>query len=247
MHEIDFLPIEYRQKHARRQSQPWQVVVAMAIVGLVATAAIVQNYRRHRIENDLATIIPVYDAAVNQQNRMAEAQKRLQAAKACAELYTYLRHPWPRTQLLSALVAPLPGTITLQQIHILRETPANGPAGEVRPPVDPKAQEERLKSLSPAARDLCKLSGRLDALQTVVVLTGTATEIAALHRYIGDLEAMEIFDKAELDSFNSIDNAKSGDVLQFRAVLAVQPGYGQQGGPTEPKRKQPAHDRVSQK
>ncbi len=32
MHNIDFLPIEYRQKHARRQSQPWQVIVAGAIV-----------------------------------------------------------------------------------------------------------------------------------------------------------------------------------------------------------------------
>ena len=32
----------------------------------------------------------------------------------------------------------------------------------------------------------------------------------------------------------SIDNGKSGAVLQFRAVLAVQPGYGQPGGPAGP-------------
>ena len=76
MPEIDFLPIEYRQKHARRQSQPWQIVVAAAIVGLVAAAALAQQYRRHRVESDLATITPVYDAAQRQQNRLAEIQNK---------------------------------------------------------------------------------------------------------------------------------------------------------------------------
>ena len=108
--------------------------------------------------------------------------------------------------------------------------------------MDKKAEEERLKSLAPAQRDLTKLAARLDLLQTVVVLTGTATEIAALHRYIGDLDATGIFKKAELDCFNSIDNGKSGAVLQFRAVLAVQPGYGQPGGPTGPENKDVARN-----
>jgi hypothetical protein len=247
MADIDFLPIEYRQKHARRQSQPWQIVVAAAIVGLVATAALAQQYRRHCVESDLATITPVYDAAVGQQNRLTESQKREQAAKAGADLYTYLRHPWPRTQLLTALMGPLPDAITLQQIHILRETPTAGPPMAAGPPVDKKTEEEQLKLLTPAQRDLLKLTDRLDRLQTVVILTGTATEVAALHRYIGNLDATDIFDKAELDCFNSIDGNKSGAVLQFRAVLAVQPGYGQPGGPTAPEKKDVAQSNKIQK
>lgn len=237
MHDVDFLPIEYRQKHARRQSQPWQVLVAIAMVGLMAAAAFVQHYRRVRVESDLAVINPVYEAAVNQQARLAEAQKQLKSVEASAELYTYLHHPWPRTQLLSALVTPLPDAITLQQIQILREATATPSAVDVRPPADPKAEEERIKTLAPAQRDLAKLRSRLDPLQTVVVLTGTATETAALHRYIADLNATEIFDKAELDSFNSIDNSKTGATVQFRAVLAVQPGYGQPRGPKGPEKK----------
>ena len=237
MHDIDFLPIEYRQKHARRQSQPWQVLVAVAMVGLVAAAASVQHYRRVRVKSDLAMLNPMYDAAVNQQTRLAEAQKQLKSVEASAELYTYLHHPWPRTQLLSALVAPLPDAIILQQIQILREATATPSAAGARPPLDPKAEEERLKALAPAQRDLAKLRSRLDPLQTVVVLTGTASETDALHHYIGDLDATEIFDKAELDCFNSIDNSKNGAVLQFRAVLAVQPGYGQPRGPSGSEKK----------
>jgi hypothetical protein len=237
MQEIDFLPIEYRQKHARRQSQPWQLFVITAMVGLVATAALVQRFHRARVENDLATLVPVYDAAVNQQKRLAETQQQYAAATARANLYTYLRHPWPRSQLLSALVAPLPKMITLQQVQIIREMPAGGSAMPSQPPLDKKAEEEKLKLLTPADRDLSKLAGRLDPLHTVVILTGTATEIPALHTYIGKLDAMEIFNKAELDCFNAVDNSQSGAVLQFRAVLAVQPGYGQSGGPTGPDKK----------
>jgi hypothetical protein len=244
MTNIDFLPIEYREKHARRQSQPWQLFVITAMVGLVAAAAFVQRYNRRRVENDLVAIIPIYDTAVNQQKQLAEAQKHCELARARANLYTYLRHPWPRTQLLSALVAPLPQTITLQQVQILRELPAAASSTENRPVVDKKAEDEKLKLLTPADRDLSKLAGRLDALQTVVILTGTATEIPALHGYIGKLDATEIFDKAELDCFNTVDNNKSGTVLQFRAVLAVQPGYGQAGGPTGPDKKDVAQSTI---
>jgi hypothetical protein len=170
----------------------------------------------------------------------------LKTIKADAELYTYLRHPWPRTQLIQALLAPLPDAIVLQQVQIVRQPPTVSTNAEPAPPVDKKAEEERLKALPPAERDLETLSARLDPLQTVVILTGTTTEGAAIHRYIGALDATDIFDKAELDCFNSLDT-KTGSTLQFRAVLAVQPGYGQSGGPTGPEKRGLAQGNQPQK
>jgi hypothetical protein len=238
MNDIDFLPIEYHQKYARRQSRPWQIFVAIAIAGLVTAAALAQRYRQHRVESDQATIRPVYEMVVSQQTRLADLNKQGKSAKARAELYTYLRHPWPRTQLLSALVTPLPEPVTLQQIQIMREAKTAGAgAATPPPPTDRKAEEDRLKGLAPAARDRLTLAGRLDPLQTVVLLTGTATDVAALHRYIGDLDATRIFDKAELDFLSSAENSKAGEAIQFRAVLVVEPGYGQPGGPTEAEKK----------
>jgi hypothetical protein len=234
MNEIDFLPFEYRQKHAQRQSQPWQVVASVAIIALVAVAALAQIHRRRAVENELAIISPAYDAAVNQQNRLADMQTRLKAVKAGAELYTYLHHPWPRSQLLAALVTPLPPEITLQQVQIVRQVSTAPASTEIQPLIDKKAEEEARKALPPAERDLLRLRAQLDPMQTAVILTGTATESAILHRYIGELDATDIFDKAELDCFNSLDNSKGGTAIQFRAVLLVQPGYGQPGGPTSP-------------
>lgn len=237
MPDIDFLPAEYRQKHLQRQSRPWQVVASVLIIGLVAVAAVTQNRRRRSVQDELAIIAPAYEAAVQQQKQLAELETRLKAANATAELYTYLRHPWPRTQLLRALVVPMPGGITLQQVQILREAHAAAAPADIRPPVDQKSEDEARKSLTPAQRDLAKLRGRLDPLDTVVVLAGTATDSAMLHRYLADLDATDIFDKAELDCFNSVDGGKGGAVVQFRAVLLVQPGYGQPGGPADPDKK----------
>ncbi len=236
MNDIDFLPIEYRQKHARRQSRPWQIVVAVAIAGLVLAAALAQQYRRHCTIGDLAAIQPAYETVLSEQNRLAAILNQAKSAKARAELYTYLRHPWPRTQLLSALASPLPPSVTLQQIQILREAKPRGStaATPAAPSLDRKAEEERLKSLAPAERDRLALTKRIDPLQTVVLLNGTTTDVAALHRYIGELDSTRIFNKAEIDFLNSVGKDKSGESLQFRAVLTVEPGYGQPGGPTGP-------------
>jgi hypothetical protein len=230
MNDIDFLPIEYRQRYQRRQSQPWQIIVAAAVLGLVVLAAVAQRFQISRARAELAAIVPTYDAAVEVQKRLGEARKRLEVERAAAELYVYLRHPWPRSQLLSALVKNLPRDISFQQVQILRESlPLS--AGHVKPNTDGRSEEERLKALSPAQRDLEKLHARTDHTRTVVVLSGTAQEAPALHHYLGELDATDIFDNAELDSLSSMNDKSDGEAVLFRAVLAVLPGYGQPGGP----------------
>ncbi len=229
--DIDFLPIEYRRRRPWRQSQAWQIAATAAVIGLLAASAFVQQRRLCRAQAELTAIAPAYETAVNFENRLADLRRRLNHVQACAELYTYLRHPWPRTQLLAAAMAPLPDEITLEQLQIVREpaappSPSAPPSpGEVRSSADRKTPGE--PSLPPALSDLAKLRNRIDPTRTVVVLTGTAAESAALHRYLGKLDAEEIFDRVELDRFDNVVDGRGGKSLRFRAVLAVQPGYGQ--------------------
>ncbi|MCE5303737.1 MAG: hypothetical protein LLF97_11620 [Planctomycetaceae bacterium] len=246
MQEIEFLPLEYREKHARRQSRPWQIFAAMAIVGLMAAAASVQYELRHELRSELAVVSPVHEAAVDQSHRLADAQSRLKLARGRAELYTYLRHPWPRTQLLAALVERLPNAITLQQIQVVRETAAARPTSDRRSAAERKADAERLKSLGPADRDLAEIAGKLNPMTTVVVLSGVTTDAIALHHYMGELDATDVFDKAELDCFNAVEAGQGGVALQFRAVLNVLPGYGQPGGPDfQPKVKKAVAEKLA--
>jgi hypothetical protein len=197
------------------------------MIGLVAAAATTQHYRWRSVRADLADVTPAYVAAVNAQSRLANLQRQVDHARACAELYTYLRHPWPRTQLLAAMLGPLPDEIILQTVQIVREPAgASSPAG-ARPQTGGKSHDESLAALLPARRDLATLRDRIEPTRTIMVLTGTATASSAVYRYLGELDAAKIFDKAELDW---LDNADGGRSVRFQVVLGVQPGYGQFGG-----------------
>ncbi len=231
MQDIDFLPIEFRQKNQRRQSEPWQLIAAATIVALTAAAAIGQRTQARRAAEELATISPAYEAAEKLQARLAETQKQLSQSEARAELYTYLRHRWPRTQLLAAMLGPLPEEVAFREVQILRRPDAAATRTESRTAAEKKSEEQRLESLPPAARDLEKLRNRAESTQTIVVLSGIAADGAALHRYLSDLDNADLFDKAALDSLSGSDGANPRTEVRFRAVLTVRPGYGLPGGP----------------
>ncbi len=233
MQDIDFLPAHYRQKRVQRQSQPWRIVVVAVVAGLLAAAVFNQQRRSRRTETELATIMPQHDLAVGRNRKLAGLHDKLKPARNDAELFTYLRHPWPRTQLLAAVLAPLPKGISLDQIHVTADTSENRPRPERRFRAQSEPQDDQLDKLPPAARDLIRLRDEFDQIRTVVLISGTTGESAAVHRYLGELGGSDLFAKAELDSLDSPEGGRAG-TLQFRATLTVRPGYGQPDGPTDP-------------
>ena len=228
--DIDFLPIEYRQQHASREVQPWRIVVVVVFSLLLAAAAFTQYRQKRQAKADLIAVDPAHDAAVGLKSQLTELQARLEAVECDAGLYTYLRHPWPRTQLLAAVVEPLPSEIALYQIQVGTETPAEPPQAEQRPPADSRAEEEKLKKAPPTQRDRKRLCDEWDKLQAVVRIAGITTDTAALYRYLGVLSKHGLFAKAELRSVESLETPQ-GTMLRFQAILSVRPGYGQPGGP----------------
>lgn len=230
MHDVDFLPTQYRQQYLRRRNQPWQAVVALAFFALLVGAGFAQHRQRQRIESDLEAVELQYQTALKRQQRLSELQQRLTDVRAEAELLAYLRHPWPRTQLLAAVVAPLPDEITLEQIQIRRAAPQQ-PSGERRSRGEAENEQQKLAALAPAARDLAELREELDGAQTVVTLAGITRQSAPLHRYLGELAQHPLIAKTELGAIENVEGADE-PTLRFEVTLLVRPGYGQPGGPT---------------
>jgi len=239
MHDIDFLPVQYYQQNVRRQSQPWRIVVVVIFVALVGATTLAQHHRRQYVEAELAAVTPPYELAVGQSTRLAGIQVQLQKARRSAELYTYLQHPWPRTQLLVALLAPLPDNIVFEQLQITREKPLSQAPTERRFRPEKVSEEEDLTKLPPAERDLKALREEFDKMQTVIHISGTTAESGSLHRYLGELGKNDLFAKAELNSLESVEH-KGGATMRFKATVFVRPGYGQPGGPTRPPKTTPA-------
>jgi hypothetical protein len=228
--DIDFLPLEYHQQHARRQVQPWRIVVVSAFIVLLMAAALNQYRQRRRAASDLAAINVHYEEAVRQSARLADLKADLQAKRWDAAEFTYLRHPWPRTQLLQAVIASLPKEVTLAQIQLGNEVPPELLAQQ-RPYSDTKPEGDKQDKSPPSARDLKRLRQQYDNAQTLVRINGWATESGAIHRYLGELAKIELFAKVQLRSLESGDGPQ-GTVVRFRAVVQVRPGHGQPGGPT---------------
>jgi hypothetical protein len=226
MNEIDFLPDQYRQKHAYRHEKPWQIMVVTLFLGLVVIVTISQHVHSRMVEKELAELAPAYETALNQQQQLAGVQKQLKQMECEAALITYLHHPWPRSQLLSALLSSLPEEITLQQLQISCETGRSSvPAGNQAATVS-EISPEQLKSMPPAERDLHYLKNQFHGKQTVVTLIGSTSDSAALHRFLDEILLNSLFYKAELGSVTSAGDRPEA-AIQFNAKVFVKPPYSE--------------------
>ena len=238
MIDIDFLPVQYHQKNAYRQAKPWQIIVVTSFLGLVALLTISQNVHRRFVERQLSDLTAAYEMALGQERQLADVKAQLKRTESEAELITYLRHPWPKSQLLSAVLSRLPEEITLQQLQITREAENSAAASERRPAKVVGNSGDQQKIISPAERDLQTLQSQSDGKRIVIILTGATADSGALHHYLDEMQSHSLFAKAELGSVTSVGES-SGAAIQFHAKLVVKPGYGQAGSPIDEQKAPP--------
>ena len=234
MKDIDFLPQKYREASAQRQSRAWRIAVVAVFGGMIVAAIVGQRGLHRRIETELAQVNAQFIATQGQSAQLSAMEQALAAKRAEAELLTYLRHPWPRTQILAKVFESLPDTIVLSRVRVQRDaipgTSFAPPAATTPAAAEAAAQAEA--KLSPAERDFSKLRNENDATQTVVLLDGISEDDTMLHVYLGTLAASGLFSNAELTSLESGDHSAEHNHARFTARVIVKPGYGQRGGPT---------------
>lgn len=244
MKTIDFLPPRYREKSSQQKTQAWRGLVVAAFCALLAAGALGQFEIRRELENHLDAVSKQYDRVVADGKKLGELERQLREARAEAELLTYLRHPWPRTQILARVAEPLTESITLRKLHICQHeslAPLK-PAAAPTPAADgkaPPAEEE-----TPAAeRTLKKLRAPRDEAPLTVALEGISRESAALHVYLGKLAESDWFSAVELQSMERLED-RQADGFRFTARLTVRPGYGH---PLSPPLKRPLATNASDK
>jgi Tfp pilus assembly protein PilN len=226
--EIDFLPAAYREAGVQRKNVTLRVGVVVAFLAAIGFAAIYQQHLRILSDQQLTELLPSYENAKQETKRLAQLQQLLQTADKQAELCTYLRHPWPRSQILAAVVKPLPDEVELKELSIVRE-PITG-AGSM-PQHAESLGESAAKKGDPSEHDLTALREQWDKTRVVVKLSGVTDDALALHRYFGQLDHGELFTKVDVGTIEQSTNP-SDKRIQFTARVFVRPGYGQPNGPT---------------
>jgi len=233
MTNIEFLPPQFRDQGSARRGQLWHIGVFAAFGGLIAVAAIYQFATTRTLRAQLDAVQPQYELASQKSDRLSTLQKQLDSLEEKANLICYLDHPWPRTQVLSAVVTPLPETIVLRELQIVAETAVTdlreeNPHRRAKAGPQNKAKQEKL---SHSEHDLKTLRDQHDKGRSVVHLTGTAHDTNALHNYIASLSQNTLVQSAVLTSIEAVKNDETDAASLFQVQLVLTPGFGQIDGP----------------
>ncbi len=243
MQDIDFLPQRYREAHADRNTHVWRVVIAVVAAAVVSSSAGLQVRRRAALREHVGLAQSNLLAVRGQSAELPELERRMQQAEVESQLHTYLRHPWPRTQILAELVRPLPDAVTLTSIRMGRDNAGGSPVAPAEQVVTPGAGPAAAPAQPTLKDDLDQLRKNYDGQRTVIRLEGASQDAVALHSYLAELGRSELLVDPELLSVQSSSptvsegkpaahDAESSSTRRFTAKVFLRPGFGQPNGPT---------------
>ena len=227
MKNIDFLPERYHERELKRKAKIWQYALLLGFAVLLLAATLGQFAIRRSLQASLAELRQARMKTNLKRERVKSLTQQLASTEEVAALYTYLRHPWPRTQVLARITELLPESVVLQGIEILEQRPnsASFINNETR---------EAASGTTPAAADLAQLRGNHDATLLVVRIRGTAEETAELNEYVRQLGEVPLFRGVSLSSLQLQSSRDQKRRWEFDLNVMVKPGHGQSGGPDAP-------------
>lgn len=234
MNNIDFLPEKYRQQHSVRTVKVWRFSVLFLFSAAVGTTALCQFWLKCAVQNELLEVQPKYADAKVQNDSLTQTREKLKQADELARLYLYLDHTWPATQLIAAVVDPMPETISLTDIQIRQERIPGAKASRSKKRDTRRDESDKGKELASASKaydDLVALNDELDGVQTVIQVAGKTSDSTQIHIYAAKLGASPLFARVDLESQESLDKLMDLSGGQFELRIVVRPGYGRTGGP----------------
>jgi len=236
MKTIDFLPTRYHENDVRRQAILWRWILMLSFGGVIGAATLGQLAIKRGVRADLDKLRAQHRAAAETKEQVAALEKELKQVEEVAELYIYLRHPWPRTQLLAQVTKGLPESVVIAELEISHR--ARG-AGANQPRPGPPDSAEQATDISPAKRDLQGLRGANDERPTFIHITGTAKDPVALNAYVASLSESPLLQSAKLTSLEVVNAGLEEQsprtnvaTSRFEVIISVLPGYGLPGGPS---------------
>ena len=232
MSEIDFLPSQYREQHTQRKNQAWRVVVVVAFAALCAAGMYAQRAHRQRLESKLVFTRAKYDQALQRMDELQKLNSELTSLRAEASLVNYLRRPWPRTRILSAVLEPVPESVLLMEVQIHYLAGERSGFVRERPSRQTRRGKEEGPEPHPALEDLEQFRREGDLQQCVVSISGWARQHFHLHDYLDQISQRDLVQRVELLDVETSDLGQEDDErVRFSARVTVIPAYGQPGGP----------------
>lgn len=231
MQDIDFLPTTYRELHRQRRATVVRLVLLVSVAGTIMLAALTQHAERRSLMARLANMQLLHKEATARQAMLTDLEGKLERANAEAALLTFLRHPWPKSQILTEIVAPLPEAVTLERLEFIAvEKPVDTAQQRAFSPSPPTADQTVPEKLA-AVEDLEALRQEVNDVENQIRISGQTSDHAALHRYLLELGQSKLLLKPHLESVDSVQG-EDESAIRFTAHIAVRPSLGATPKPT---------------
>ncbi len=230
MKELDFLPPEYREKNAIHNARLCQIAMAFGFGAIIILAAGFQFAIYRSAQQELTRISAQYDDAIAKTSQLVALRSKVDQNRQFANLYTYLKYPWPRTQMLAEIAKDLPPQVTLRELTIIEETSKLRARSGV---VAVGVKSQPATGQTPAKADLDLLRSQQDRSRAEIQISGTTTDSGAVHLFVMALNGTPLFESAKLYSMEAVTGSKQAQ-SNFFIRLTARPGYGQPGGPQAP-------------
>ena len=231
MKKIDFLPARYREGYVARAAviKRWTIVLGIAVI--ITPLAIYQYCVHALVVNRFVVVEPEYMQAQAKSQHVAKLEQELALARGEAALLAWLSHPWPRSQVLAQVHAPLPESLRLTGIKLTSEpkvvAPPGPSMGRARGRRGPEAEANPADEARPASqKDLLRLLDQVSQNDTVVTLNGVTVSTTELHTYVAMLRTTGMFDKSELKSVESQPGQEHTKAQTFEIRLVLADGHG---------------------
>ena len=223
--ELDFLPARYRHQHTGRRATVRCVAAAVGCAVVLVALFLVQRHERSRLEAERAIVAAQHQFAVAQTKQLAQLRAKMATLNDQARLYTYLRHPWPRTAMIDTIARSAPDSVVLTEIEISRTQPKIGRTSTQRSPAAPS------EPLQGVAADLQQLRTDYDNTRVMVTVEGITYDAGQFHSlFMGRLNRARLFQSSKLLSVKH-DKSLPVGASRFRVELMTRLGYGQMRGP----------------
>ncbi len=229
MQTIDFLPEHYREQRKQRRVRWWWALVVCLFGGIVGAAFSLQWLSVQRIKRELSQLETQAVTFRQLDQHLLELEAKILAQSHSANLYTFLKHPWPRTQILAAVVQPLLRQVELSSLRI-NESFVPKMNATIAPP---EASSAASPPAHPAIADLQQLYDTHESQRVVVTIEGTAQEVEPVHDYLAALGRHPLIAEARLNSLE-MRKLETHSLVVFQLQLTVKPGHGLSDGPTGP-------------
>ncbi|PHS16987.1 MAG: hypothetical protein COA78_03335 [Blastopirellula sp.] len=213
MQSIDFLPEKYKQRRIRKRVGFLRIGIFSIIVLCVCGTALFQLVRLGSLKLEIASLEAEYSKVTEIQKNILELESKNQTQINQAQLLTFLRHPWPSSQIMSLVAETKTESLYFNEMRVFRQSETKKKA------LFPEDKDTNKDKLPAAVQDLLELQKDLRGKEIVINISGICNDTTQLYDYLSKLNQSDLVHRAIVDSVEPITGISDIQNSRFEIIV----------------------------